>query len=109
MSEGTNGRDVLLRVAGPSLGQFAIKDVVSDPQLDLWDNSQRLIGRNTGYSSALGMSAVSTFSAYGAFPFLPGANDAALMAQLYPGNYTAQVRSVTGRPGTVVVEIYSPD
>jgi len=42
----------------------------------------------------------------GAFPFVPGAKDAALTVSLPPGGYTVQVQGAGGGTGTALVEIY---
>ena len=42
----------------------------------------------------------------GAFPLVTGSGDAALLARLEPGNYTAQVNGAAGETGVALLEIY---
>ena len=51
------------------------------------------------------MSAVAA-SEVGAFAFVRGSNDCALILNLPPGSYTAQVSSLGTAAGTALVEIY---
>jgi hypothetical protein len=48
----------------------------------------------------------STFSSVGAFALDLGSRDAALVAALPPGSYTAQVRGADGGTGEALIEIY---
>jgi len=45
----------------------------------------------------------------GAFPFASGSKDSALLSTLLPGAYTANVTSVSGDSGTVLLELYDAD
>ena len=46
------------------------------------------------------------FSSVGAFALESGSRDAALVATLLPGSYTAQVRGADGGTGEALIEIY---
>ena len=48
-----------------------------------------------------------TFASVGAFALNAGSNDAAVVATLQPGSYTAQVSGVAGGTGTALIEIYA--
>ena len=48
----------------------------------------------------------STTRTVGAFPLPGGSRDAALLVQLMPGMYTAQVSGVNGTTGVALVEVY---
>ncbi len=99
---GSGNKNVLIRAAGPSLGALGVAGTLVDPKLELFNSSQVKISENDNYSPTL--PAVS--SSVGAFPFVPGAKDAALMVSLPPGGYTVQVSGADGGTGDAIVEVY---
>jgi hypothetical protein len=60
------------------------------------------VTENDNWSASL----VITFEAVGAFSLDIGSRDAALIATLPPGSYTAQVRGNDGGTGEALIEIY---
>ncbi len=42
----------------------------------------------------------------GAFAFVPGSQDAAVIVNLHPGAYTARVSGAGGTTGVALVEVY---
>jgi hypothetical protein len=42
----------------------------------------------------------------GAFPLVTGSGDTALLLELAPGNYTAQVSAPAGAGGVALLEVY---
>ncbi|MDO8543038.1 MAG: lamin tail domain-containing protein [Opitutaceae bacterium] len=100
---GGSSRTVLIRAIGPTLADFGVGNVISDPQLTLF-RGQTAIGRNDNWGATAELSAA--FTVVGAFD-LPGASlDAAYLATLTPGEYTVQVTGVGGAAGTALVEVY---
>jgi hypothetical protein len=103
---GDRPRAVLVRAAGPALAAFGISDALANPTLILrrhvattWQNDD---WEQTGAES---IRQTSTYA--GAFPFAAGSKDAALVAYLGPGDYTAEVSSaVIGDSGQVLIEVY---
>lgn len=107
---GTGSRTVLVRAVGPSLAMFGVTDALAVPQLRLYNNSTgAIIGSNNGWNDDATLAA--TFTRTGAFPFLAGNTDAALVTTLAPGGYSVQVLDGTGMSagGTALVEIYDAD
>lgn len=111
-------RKVLVRAVGPTLGNFGITGVLEHPQLILADSSSQTIAMNSGWYgvTSLGNSTVnaivrsattSDMAAVGAFALSSGSADAAFVATLPPGSYTAQVIGADGGAGVALVEIYS--
>ena len=78
---------------------------MADPKLVLF-NGQSAIGANDdwGVNGVTQLSAA--FTTVGAFGLPFGSKDAALLATLQPGNYSAQVSVSTGNGGVVLVEVY---
>ena len=97
----TNGpKPLLLRVAGPALTALNLGLTgIPDPQLDLYDQSSRLLGRSTGWDPSLG----TLFSSLGASPFAVGSRDVATVATL--DQLHSAIVSGTGN-GTALVEVY---
>lgn len=101
---GSGTTTVLVRAIGPSLAGFGISGVLADPKLELYDAAATKLQENNdwGGGAVLG----SAFSAVGAFALNGNSRDAALLATLGPGAYTAQVSDTDGGAGVALVEIY---
>ncbi len=91
-------KDVLIRAAGPALGQLGVAGAMVDPRLDLYFGSTR-VGENNDWPAAL----ASAVADVGAFPFGAASRDAALR-QTLGGAYTVQVRGTAA--GAVLIEAY---
>jgi hypothetical protein len=90
---------------GPTLGEapFGVPGVVPDPELRLFAGERRIEANdNWGGGAAL----AAAFARVGAFALPAGSRDAALLATLPPGAYTAQVSGVGGTTGVALVEVY---
>jgi hypothetical protein len=103
---GTGSKQILIRAVGPSLGQFGISGLMSDPRLTLNQSGVTApIKTNDDWG---GDSAIVAASAkVGAFALSgPGTYDAALLVTLAPGSYTAQASGYAISSGLVLVEVY---
>jgi hypothetical protein len=103
---GATSKTVLIRALGPALSAFGVSSPVPDPQVTL-----RSLGSNTVVGSAQGgagsaeLSSVAT--SVGAFQIASSTSaDSAMVVTLAPGDYTAEVSSVSGAAGSVLVEVY---
>jgi len=94
-------KTVLIRAIGPTLSLFQVSGVLADPRLDLF-SGQTIVQSNDNWNA----SDAATFQSVGAFALPAGSKDAALLATLAPGSYTAQVSGVGGTGGVALVEIY---
>ncbi len=102
-------KNVLIRAVGPTLTQLNVPGVISDPQIDVFDSGGRRILGNDNWSTAVapaGTATATTFNSVGAFGLPSGSRDAALVATLNPGLYTAQVSGVGPVSGIALVEVY---
>jgi len=102
-------KNILVRAIGPTLSSFGVSGAISDPQIDPYDGSGKKIMGNDNWSTTVapaGATTASTFSSVGAFALGSGSKDAALVATLAPGSYTAQVSGVGGAAGIGLVEVY---
>lgn len=102
---------VLVRAVGPGLTPFGLApgDVLAQPVLSVFDAQRKLYGTNHGWSDSGDVAAAA--KATGAFAFAPGSRDAAMLLDLVPGSYTAQVSGENGSTGIALVEVYelAPD
>jgi hypothetical protein len=94
-------KPLLVRGIGPTLGVFGVTGALADPRLELYRDTT-LLQSNDNWEA----SAAPTFGSVGAFALPSGSNDAALVATLGAGSYTAQVGGVDGRTGIALVELY---
>ncbi len=100
---GPTSKKVLIRAVGPTLSVFGVTNVLADPRLELFSGTTRTQS-NDNWGGAAELS--TAFGAVGAFALQPTTRDAALIATLAPGSYTAQISGVGDTTGVVLVEIY---
>ncbi len=101
---GSTARTVLVRAAGPALGDLGVGGTMADPQLELY-SGQTVLVANDNWGGDAAVSAVAT--SVGAFAFQrPASKDAVIVATLAPGSYTAVVKGVNGSSGLAIVEVY---
>lgn len=93
---------VLIRAIGPSLAPFGLSGLLADPILTIFNASGVAVAANDNWLSP----DAATMTAVGAFPLSAGSRDAALVATLAPGNYTAQVSGNGATTGLALLEIY---
>jgi sugar lactone lactonase YvrE len=97
---GTDPTTVAIRAIGPSLNSSGIADVLTDPILELHDNSGAIVKINDN----AGDTQASELQSYGMLP-----NDkleSAMVVTLQPGTYTTLVRDKNGGIGVGLVEVY---
>ncbi|PAW61823.1 MAG: hypothetical protein B9S34_16000 [Opitutia bacterium Tous-C1TDCM] len=104
-------RRVLVRAAGPALAGFGVGGTLADPTLTVYgpDSSVRVAAANDDWTANLpGVTSVvlgRAFLAAGAFSFPVGSADAAVLADLGAGAYTARVTGANAS-GVALVEVY---
>ena len=97
---GAGQKRLLLRAMGPSL---PLSPALSDPSIELRDSRGILIASNDNWRT----SQAAAITATGLAP--RNDKEAALLATLNPGNYTAIVRGVNNTTGIGLVEAYDLD
>lgn len=99
-------RRVLIRAVGPTLGGLGVTGALTDPFLTLL-RGQTTIAVNDDWGQAVNVSAIRTSAAAsGAFVLADTSKDAAMLIDLDPGAYTAQVSGVNAATGVALVEVY---
>jgi len=101
---GPGTKSVLIRAIGPTLRNFGVTGVLTDPRLELISAAGAKLQENDNWGGGTALSAA--FKAVGAFELAPASLDAAVFATLGPGGYTAQVSGVGGGSGVALIEIY---
>jgi sugar lactone lactonase YvrE len=102
---------VLVRGDGPSIGAFGVSGTLKNPVLTLFDSNGNQIDTNTDWSSSPNAAQIASAAAsVGAFVLLPGqaggSADSALLVNLTPGAYTAQVTGLNSTSGIALAEVY---
>jgi hypothetical protein len=101
---GAAPKRVIVRAAGPALARLNVSEVLPDPVLRVYSGNT-VVAQNDDWDATL----ASDFVAVGAFAWTPGSRDAALLLELPPGGYTAQVAGKNSAAGIALVEIYDAD
>ena len=100
---GDHPTNVVVRVLGPTLADFGVTGALADPTLELHDGNGTIIAQNDNWKS----SQQSAIQNSGYAP--PKDAEAAILAILQPGNYTAIVRGNNNTTGVALVEVYNLD
>ena len=98
---GSQGKEVVVRGIGPSLGPLGIANPLNDPSLELYNGVGTQISSNNDWANGPDAGTIQT---RGLAPTQPA--ESALLATLNPGNYTAIVRGVNNTTGVALVEAY---
>ncbi|MBI5691125.1 MAG: metallophosphoesterase [Verrucomicrobia bacterium] len=98
---GAGTKQVLLRAVGPALGGFGVAGTLADPRLSLV-NGTTTVGSNDNWAAA----DAAVMGGAGAFSLPAGSRDAALVATLSPGAFTAPVTAADGGSGVALLEVY---
>ena len=97
---GSEPAKILVIAAGPSLANFGINGALLDPSLELHDSNGNVITnedwRNTQEADIIASTIVPTDD-----------REAAILATLVPGNYTAVVRGKDDTTGIAIVEAFN--
>ena len=94
---GTYPAKVIVRAIGPSLAQQGVSGALQDPTLELVDSQGNIIS-NDNWRATQEAEVIATTVAP------TNDNEAAIVATLVPGNYTAIVRGKNGTTGIALVE-----
>jgi hypothetical protein len=100
---GDQNTGVVVRGIGPSLAQFGLSPVLTDPTLELYDGNGALVISNDDWQENAGQAA--QLSARGLAPGDP--KEAGIFASLPPGAFTAILAGRNGGTGIGLVEIYN--
>ncbi len=100
---GQGPRTLLIRAVGPGLAPFGVTDFLADPKLDIY-SGRTVVQSNDNWGGTAALTA--TFARVGAFGLTGTSRDSVVLVTLQPGAYSAQVSSVGGAEGSVLLEVY---
>jgi len=100
---GTDAKKLLIRGLGPTLAQFNVTGVMQNPTLELYDASGSLITTNDNWRDTQQAEITATQLAP------PADAEAAILATLQPGAYTAIQTGAGGGTGVGLIEVYDVD
>jgi len=107
---GSQPKRVLVRASGPALSKFGVSGVLSDPELTIYRSDGTAVASNDDWMVVRDPAiTAATAARVGAFAFGSGSLDAAVVATLPPGAYTAVVSGVGSATGNALVEVYDAD
>lgn len=107
---GAGAKRILLRASGPALAQLGATGVLPDPVLELYRGSTVIQANDDWSAESADRNAIrDAATTVQAFPWAEGSKDAALIATLPPGPYTAIVSGKAGATGVALVEAYEID
>lgn len=98
---GTQPKKVIIRAIGPSL---ALTDKLLDPTLDLHNSAGSTIASNDNWTDSANRQEIVASTIAPSDP-----REAAIVATLSPGSYTAVVSGANQTTGSAVVEVYDLD
>jgi hypothetical protein len=98
---GNKGSKVIVRALGPSLTAHGVSDTLQDPTLELYDSDGTLVAKNDNWRSNQ-----QTAIIISTIPPTDG-REAAIVATLAPGAYSAIVRGHNGSTGVALFEVYA--
>ena len=98
--QGTAPKKVIVRAIGPSLGAVGVAGTLPNPKLELHDGTGAVIADSDDWQETQ----EEEISETGLAP--THALEAAIVADLAPGNYTAIVSGSAGGSGVALVEVY---
>ncbi len=105
VTRGTGSRTLLLRGIGPTLANFGVGGILTNPQLTLLSGGAILESNDDWEKQANPLRVATIAAQVGAFPLASQAADAALVTTLSPDTYTVHV-SAPSAPGIALVEAY---
>ena len=104
---GKGPKQVLLRGIGPTLGQFGVAGALMQPTLSLVASGGSVLETNSAWGGGATLSEV--FTQVGAFALPAASADAAMLATLGAGGYTAELGGLSATTGVGLAEIYDAD
>jgi hypothetical protein len=95
---------VVVRALGPSLAEYGVSGVLSDPTLTIHDSTGAVIASNDNWQDNVNWNDIRKNALSPTSP-----SESALVLHLPAGAYTAVVRGANGATGNALVEVYHLD
>jgi hypothetical protein len=109
--DGTTNKTVIVRAAGPALTGYGVSGALQDPRLEIirFDTGATVAANDNWETGNNAATLSAAFTRLGAFGFAADSKDAAVLASLPPGVYTAKLSGVGSTTGVALVEAYDAD
>ena len=98
---GSGTKSVIVRAVGPTLGNFGVTGILTDPRLSIVGGSETIAANDNWLATD-----AARMSSAGAFNLAVDSKDAAAVANLGAGSYTAPIGATDGGSGVALVEVY---
>ncbi len=97
-------KNIYIRVLGPSLQAFGVPNSLTDPKVEVFVGSTKILENDNWRTSprAAEIEAMTTLRP-------TDDRECAVLTTLFPGSYTIRVSGSTGAAGTVLTEVYDLD
>ena len=100
-------RTVLIRGIGPTLSEFNVQGVVTEPRLRLFSSPDNaILAENAFWTDTQATAIADAAAEVAAFPLATDSRDTAILITLPPGGYTAHVSAANEEEGVVLAEVY---
>jgi hypothetical protein len=107
---GSSPKPILVRAIGPTLAGFGLPGAMPDPVLTIYRGAAPIDGNDNWGANARADDIVAKSALVGAFPLDRASRDAAILINLLPGSYTAQISAAgTSASGVALLETYDTD
>ena len=106
VTSGASPTSLVVRGVGPGLGLQGVSGFLADPQLRVFNGAGQPMTNNDDWGGTPALT--NAFAAVGLAPLVSGSKDAALLLNLSPGVYTAQVTAAAGS-GIALMEAYDAE
>jgi hypothetical protein len=100
---GTEAKPMLVRAIGPSLTGFGVQGALANPRLQIYNSAGAMVAENDDWAGNADIATAA--ERVGAFRIESGSRDAAILVNLNPGAYTAQI-ATNGEAGVALIEVY---
>jgi hypothetical protein len=107
--QGSGTKRVIIRAIGPELTQYGVPNPLSNPTLELHDDTGALIASNDDWMHTIigGIITTNQVQEIMSSGYAPtDGRESAIIGDLPPGNYTAILRGVNNMTGVALVEVY---
>jgi len=107
---GNSPKPILVRAIGPTLASFGLPGAMPDPVLTIYRGAAPIDGNDNWGSNTRADDIVAKAALVGAFPLDRASRDAAILINLLPGAYTAQISAAgASASGVALLETYDID
>jgi hypothetical protein len=109
--DGAGEKSLLLRGIGPALRAYGLADALDDPRLTLLTDSQPIAANDDWFANDSANDVAAMAGKVGAFALAESSRDAALVARLSGGAFSAEVAAKSDATGVALLEMYdgTPD